>query len=173
MVLSALLQVACRKVLQRMDVAPPVPTHAQAVQAVTDYIDENCVQLDIPVTHLFSPGVYLREITMPAGASCVGHRHKHRHFNIALTGRAVVTIDGVSTEIVAPFRFESAPGAQKMFQVIEDLRWLTIHENPTNTHNIVEIERMIFDLPPEMEEAGIPVDEFRMTRRKSSPPCLD
>jgi hypothetical protein len=162
-------------VLQKADVAPPVPTHAQVVEAVTNYIDENCVQLDIPVTHLFSPGVYLREITMPAGASCIGHRHKHRHFNIALTGRAVVTIDGVSTEIVAPFRFESAPGAQKMFQVIEDLRWLTIHENPNgwDENSIVEMEREIFDLPPEMEEAGIPVDEFRMTRRTSSPPCLD
>src|SRR5687767_9815938 len=127
--MDALIQVACQKVIQKPALAPFVPTPAQSVDAVTKFIDENCVQLEIPVTHLFSPGVYLREITMPAGASCVGHRHKHHHFNIALTGRAVVTIDGVSTEIVAPFRFESAPGAQKMFQVIEDLRWLTIHEN--------------------------------------------
>jgi hypothetical protein len=165
--MSALLQVACSKVIRKVDAAPPVPTHAQVVDAITEYIDQNCEQLEIPVTHRFSPGVYCREITMPAGASCVGHRHKTRHQNIALTGMAVVTIDGVTTEIVAPFVFESAPGAQKMFQVIEDLRWLTIHANPTDTQDIVEIERMIFDLPPEMN-IGIPVDEYRMTKRKSS-----
>lgn len=128
-------------------------------------IVDSVPQLEIPVTHYFSPGVYAREITMPAGMTGVGHIHKHRHLNIALTGHALVTCDGITQEIRAPFIFESMPGAQKAFQVFEDLRWITIHANPKEITDIVDMEREIFELPPEMVEAAIPVDDYRMTKR--------
>lgn len=127
-------------------------------------------QLEIPVTHHFSPGIYAREITMPAGCTGVGHIHKHQHLNIALTGHALVTCDGQTYEVRASFIMESMPGAQKAFQVFEDLRWITIHPNPKEIRDIVEMEREIFELPPEMVEAAIPVDEYRMTKRT---PCQD
>lgn len=122
-------------------------------------------QLEIPVTHYFSPGVYGREIVMPAGMTGVGHIHKHRHLNIALTGHALVTCDGLTQEIRAPFIFESMPGAQKAFQVMEDLRWVTIHANPKEIQDIVEMEREIFELPEAMIREAIPVDDYRMTKR--------
>lgn len=125
-------------------------------------------QLEIPVKHYFWPGVYGREITMPAGMTGVGHIHKHRHANIALTGHALVTCDGITQEVRAPFVFESMPGAQKAFQVFEDLRWLTIHENPKGITDIVEMEREIFELPQEQIDSGLEVDEYRMTRRAIS-----
>jgi hypothetical protein len=160
---------ASSHVLSDPNIAPPRPTHSQAVAALVDFLDQH-PQVDCPVTHRFSPGVYTREITMPAGSVCVGHKHKTRHQNIALTGRAIVTIDGVTTEVVAPFVFESAPGGQKMFKVLEDLCWLTIHANPDDITDILAIEELIFDLPQEIKESGIPLDDYRMTHRS---PCLD
>lgn len=156
-------------VLSDPAVAPPAVTHSECVSALVDLLD-SLPQLEIPVTHRFSPGVYCREVTMPAGATVVGHKHKTRHQNIALTGRALVQIDGVTTEIVAPFIFESAPGAQKIFHVIEDLCWLTIHANPKEISDIPTIEDEIFDLPQEIKESGLPLDDYRMTHRT---PCLE
>ena len=155
-----------------VSIVPPVlpAPPRESVKQLIEVIDAH-PQLEIPVTHYFSPGVYMREITMPAGMTGVGHVHRHRHMNIALTGRSLVTIDGVTTEIVAPFIFESMPGAQKAFHVIEDLRWITIHANPNgwDESSIVEMEREIFELPQEMIDAGVPVDDYRMTKRTLCP----
>jgi len=142
--------------------APPRPTMKDLIHIV-----DQVPQLEIPVTHTFIKDEYWREITMPAGMTGVGHIHRHRHLNIALTGKALVTCDGITRAIEAPFIFYSEPGAQKAFQVIDDLRWVTIHENPNGwgPDDIVEIEREIFELPPEMEEAAIPIDDYRMTKR--------
>jgi quercetin dioxygenase-like cupin family protein len=147
-------------------IAPPSLSHSQAVEELIKIVDQ-VPQLEIPVTHTFIKNEYWREITMPAGMTGVGHIHRHRHLNIALTGHAIVTWDGQSQEIKAPAIFYSEPGAQKAFQVFEDVRWVTIHENPNGwgPKNIVEIEREIFELPQPMIEAGLPVDEYRMTRR--------
>lgn len=140
--------------------------HSESIKQLIEIIDQ-VPQLEIPVTHTFIKGEYWREITMPAGMTGVGHIHKHRHLNIALSGHALVTWDGQTQEIVAPAIFYSEPGAQKAFQVFEDLRWVTIHENPNGwtEENIVELEREIFELDEEHIQSGLNVDEFRMTKR--------
>jgi mannose-6-phosphate isomerase-like protein (cupin superfamily) len=143
----------------------PVPPIEKLIEIV-----DQVPQLDIPVTHTFIPEKkeYWREITMPAGMTGVGHVHKHRHLNIALTGHALVTCGGEAMEIRAPFIFYSEPGAQKAFQVFEDLRWVTIHDNPNGwtKDNIREMENEIFELPPENIESGLTVDEFRMKKNE-------
>jgi quercetin dioxygenase-like cupin family protein len=140
-------------------------THSEAIQELIKIVD-SVPQLDIPVTHHFLPGVYAREITMPAGMTGVGHKHKTQHLNVVLTGRAIVTWDGHTEEIRAPHVFESMPGAQKAFQVIEDFRLMTVHPNPKNLTDIVEIEREIFDLPEEIISSAIPLDDFRMQKNQ-------
>jgi quercetin dioxygenase-like cupin family protein len=159
---AASVSIVPKRVLADPTIAPPRPTMSDLI-ALVDQVP----QLEIPVTHTFIKGEYWREITMPAGMTGVGHIHKHRHLNIALSGHALVTWDGQTQEVKAPAIFYSEPGAQKAFQVFEDLRWVTIHENPNGwgPENIVEIEREIFELPSEMVEAAIPIDEYRMTKR--------
>lgn len=143
------------------------PRKESSISAVVDVLKQ-CEQPEMPVTHRFSPGIYCREIFMPAlpggGTLVVGHIHKTKHQNIVLTGKAVVTIGDERLEIVAPFVFESEAGAQKLLHIIEDMRWLTVHANPDNITDIPTIENMIFDLPPEIRDSGIPLDDFRMQR---------
>lgn len=84
-------------------------------------------QLDLPLTHLFAPDIYWREIFMPAGSVVIGHEHKTEHFNVVLTGRARVSIEGEWHDIVAPQVFVSKPGVRKVLHILEDVRWATIH----------------------------------------------
>jgi hypothetical protein len=37
-------------------------------------------QTDCPVTHHFGPGVYIREVKIPAGSLVLGHKHQYSCF---------------------------------------------------------------------------------------------
>ena len=95
-------------------------------------------QIDCPLTHRFAPGVYLREIFMPAGTFVIGHEHKTEHFNVVIQGCALVTIDGEVQEIVAPRTFVSGAGVRKVLYIQEDMIWQTIH--PTRETDLLKLE---------------------------------
>jgi hypothetical protein len=85
-------------------------------------------QMEIPLTHFFAPDIYLRQVVMPAGALVIGHEHLTEHFNIVLTGRATVSIDGYpDEEIKAPCVFKSGAGVRKALIIHEEMTWLTVH----------------------------------------------
>ena len=98
-------------------------------------------QLDCPLTHKFAPGVYMREILMPAGSFIIGHEHKTEHFNVVLSGRARVMMDGVVEEIVGPCTFVSKPGVRKVLYILEDMRWATVH--PTRETDLDKLDRKL------------------------------
>ncbi len=119
--------------------AAPISRIEEAEAALLDH-----PQLEMPVTHRFAPGVYAREIFMPAGQGgsfVLGHEHKTEHFNIVLTGRALVAMDGNVEEIVAPCIFKSGKGVRKALLIIEDMRWITIH--PTKETDIAKLEEQL------------------------------
>lgn len=99
-------------------------------------------QAECPVVHHFGPGIYVREVTMPAGADVVGHRQKLKQMNIMLTGKiAMVSEDGVK-ELTAPMIFTGGPG-QKMGHVIEDCTWLNVYA--TDETDIDKLETKLLD----------------------------
>ena len=119
------------------------PQQASAISRIEQAESEllKLPQLEMPVTHRFAPGVYAREIFMPAGDAgslVLGHEHKTEHFNIVLTGRALVSMDGKTEEIVAPCIFKSGKGVRKALLIIEDMRWITIH--PTKETDVTKLE---------------------------------
>lgn len=84
-------------------------------------------QVEIPVTQYFSRGVYVREITIPAGVIATGLIHKHECLSIVLEGTMeVVTAEGPMA-IEAPMVFESPAGVKRAGRALTDCRWLTIH----------------------------------------------
>jgi hypothetical protein len=95
-------------------------------------------QVEAPLTHHFSPGVYLREVFMPAGSIIIGHEHTTEHFNIVLSGTAQVVIDGKMSRIVAPCVFPSGVGVRKALLIEQDMRWLTVH--PTDETDLEKLE---------------------------------
>lgn len=116
-----------------------VPTLADIEQVEGRLLD--FAQVDMPLTHRFAPGVYFREIRMPAGTFVIGHEHKTEHFNVILSGRADVLVDGQVVELRAPMVFVSKAGVRKMLYIREDMVWATIH--PTTETNVEQLEAML------------------------------
>jgi hypothetical protein len=88
-------------------------------------------QKDCALIHRFAPGVYLREIHMPADTVVIGKVHKTEHFNILLQGAClIVHDDGRREELRAPLTFVSGAGVQKVLYILEDMVWQTVHVTP-------------------------------------------
>jgi hypothetical protein len=98
----------------------------------------NLPQVECPLKHNFAPGVYMREITMPSGSFIIGHEHLTEHFNVVLTGKARVMIDGVIEDLVAPCYFISKPNVRKVLFILEEMKFATIH--PTDETSVEVLE---------------------------------
>lgn len=84
-------------------------------------------QASCPVTHHFGPGVYMREVRIPAGTLAIGHHQNFEHMNVMLKGRVTVLDDnGMATELVAPLTYVGKPG-RKIGFIHEDVVWLNIY----------------------------------------------
>lgn len=95
-------------------------------------------QVDVPLHHAFAPNVYLRQVTMPKGSVIIGHQHKTEHFNIVLSGKATVFMEGEIQEISAPAIFKSSANVRKVLFIHETMIWATIH--PTTETNLEKLE---------------------------------
>lgn len=96
-----------------------------------------------PLTHRFSDGVYLREIFIPAGELIIGKTHAHEHFNFITKGKAIIlTKDGAAVLEGAQTLLSSA-GTKRALYTLEDTVWTTIHHNPNNITDLVELEAFI------------------------------
>ena len=97
-----------------------------------------------PLKHSFSDGIYVREITIPAGMVIIGKIHKHDHPNFLLKGEVVViTEEGGKEELKAPCSMISKPGTKRILYAKTELVWTTVHLNPTNTQDLKELEEEI------------------------------
>lgn len=95
--------------------------------------------IEAPVSHYFSPGLYLREIRMAAGSIVVGKIHKTEHFNILVQGAClIIHEDFTREELRAPMVFVSKPGVQKVLYILEDMIWMTTHV--TEETDLIKLE---------------------------------
>jgi hypothetical protein len=95
-------------------------------------------QIDCPLVHRFAPSVYMREVTMPTGCFVIGHEHKTEHFNVVLTGKARVMIDGVIEDIIAPSVFVSKPCVRKILYIVEEMKWATVHPTEETDFEVLD-----------------------------------
>jgi hypothetical protein len=97
-------------------------------------------QVNIPIKHYFSPGVYAREITIPAGTILTGRIHKYTQLNILSGGEiSVLTEDGI-VRVKAPYTVISPPGTKRIAIAHTDCTWTTIlHTDETDPDKIEEL----------------------------------
>lgn len=101
-------------------------------------------QVECTLKHFFLPGLYLREITMPAGAVIIGKIHRTEHFNIIQRGRVLLaTSEGV--EELGPCTFVSKPGVQKVLHILEETVWTTVHVTSETSLAALEQELIVPD----------------------------
>ena len=122
-------------------------------------------QIVAPLVHRFAPGVYIREITMPAGSLIIGHEHKTEHFNIVLKGRADVMMDGqIVDTIVAPCTFVSSAGVRKLLHIHEEMIWQTVH--PTAETDICKLEEELVIKSKTFQENLLELEKTKLEDKK-------
>jgi len=117
-------------------------------------------KIEIPVEHIFSAGVYVRQITIPAGSLVMGKRHRHATCNILLKGVLTVYTDEDMPPVTVsgPLIFTTEPCAKKFAYCHEEAVFLNVI--PTDSTD-----------PDEIEKAWIiPEDEYLMLKEGAK--CL-
>jgi hypothetical protein len=99
-------------------------------------------QHEFQVKHHFSPGIYIRELLIPAGALLTGKIHRHEHFCIISAGDLSVLTEHGVVRLQAPCTFLSKPGIKRAGFAHADTVFSTVHSNPTNETDLTKIEAM-------------------------------
>lgn len=124
-----------------------IPHDAQARQKIMDLqnamgagiSDGSLQEIEFPITHYFAPGLYIREMFIPAGSAVVGKIHKHAHFNDISKGRVRVFTEFGFDIYEAPCRFVSEAGTKRCVMAETDTVWTTFHPtDKTDPDEIVE-----------------------------------
>lgn len=103
----------------------------------------NLPQAECPVMHRFGPGIYIREVTIPAGTVAIGHAQKHEHLNIMISGAvAMIAEDGSHHVLRAPLTFVGKPG-RKVGYALETCIWQNVYA--TTETDIDKLEETYLD----------------------------
>lgn len=106
---------------------------ARASGAMTD--------VDMPLTHHFADGIYVRQLTIPAGTRIIGKKHKKACVNIMLKGDITIYADGDMERFTDHYIGVAPAGTQKAAIAHKETVWLCIHA--VDNHNLEEIEKDI------------------------------
>lgn len=113
--------------------------------------------------HHFAPGVYCKEMIVPADVLITGKVHKTEHISIFLSGRMIVADgNGGSVEIQAPIVEIGRPGIKRAGYTLEEVRWLTVHA--TDETDIEVLEEMLLTNDPREAQAIVDREDYKLTR---------
>jgi SET domain len=100
-------------------------------------------QTECPVVHHFMPGIYMRQVTIPADTYSIGHYQKTRHTNIMLTGKvSMINEQGQIVKLCAPQVFESGPG-RKIGYIHEEMIWINVYVTPET--DVEKLESLLLE----------------------------
>lgn len=91
-------------------------------------LDCGLPMVNLPLVHRFVPGLYAREILMPAGTLCTSQTHNTEHLYMVLSGHVRVFIPGAGVVgLVAGDVGVTLPGTRRLLYIVEECRWVTCH----------------------------------------------
>lgn len=118
----------------------PIGEKIDRIEAVLS----TCPQLDHQMVHRFTPGMYLRQITMPAGSIYTSKIHKTEHPYFVMSGLvSVMREDGTWQHIKAPHVGITKTGTRRVLAVHEDTVWITAHA--TEETDLDKIEEKVIE----------------------------
>ena len=110
---------------------------------VVENIIANQPQVECPVTHRFTPNMYIREVFVPAGTILTSEIHKEEHPHVLSLGK-ITMWDGEGGQITvsAPYSGITKANARRVVYVHEDCIFTTFHV--TKATNVEDVEKDIF-----------------------------
>lgn len=100
-----------------------------------------------PFANVFTPGLYLRAILMPAGTGLSSRIHKSDHPFIILKGKIAVKSETEEIVYQAPYIGVTPAGTRRALVALEDTVWVTTHANPDNCTDPDAMVEMLTDDP--------------------------
>lgn len=135
------------------ELAVPTAGEVAFTEAVQQRIDdlESCLRVGIDcgalvdvrqqLRHIFTPGLYARELSLPRGTIVVTKIHNTEHPFVVSKGVVRVFIEGVGWEtITAPHLGVTKPLTRRVVLIVEDCVWTTFHPTDKKTPEEVEAE---------------------------------
>lgn len=101
--------------------------------------------VEMPLVHLFTPGLYLRQITMPAGTLLTSMKHLTEHPFFVLSGEIEVRSETENIKYCGPCMGVTLPGTKRLLYAITDTVWVTVHANPDNLDSHEKLAERILD----------------------------
>ena len=95
---------------------------------------------ELPLKHLFSDGIYTREIFLKKEMFAIGKIHKYEHTFFLIKGKLRICTENGVKEIEAPFYGVSPSGTKRVVYALEDSIFVNVHANPENITNIDKLE---------------------------------
>jgi hypothetical protein len=96
-----------------------------------------------PLTHSFSEGVYIREMSMRQGGLVIGKIHNKSHTWFLMKGSIIVANENGVEKYTAPTYVNAISGAKRVIQALEDSVFINVHPNPDNITDITELENLL------------------------------
>ncbi len=111
-------------------------------------------QIEAPVKHIFAPGVYIRELLIPAGSLFTGNEHKLGHEVQLLEGSCLMVIPEGRIRFDAFASIHTKPGYHAVVAAITDMVARTVHPNPQELRDISALESIWFGNPKDLIARG-------------------
>jgi short subunit fatty acids transporter len=94
----------------------------------------------LPLTHSFSDGIYVREIFIKKGMFAIGKIHKFNHTFFLMKGKLLLCSEEGIKQIEAPYYGNSSAGTKRVVIALEDTIFVNVHPNPNNIKEIEKLE---------------------------------
>ena len=106
-------------------------------------------------THTFTPGLYGRRFTMPAGTLLTSKIHNSEHQFVILSGCVSVwTKEDGCIDLVAPHNGITKPGTRRLIIAHTDTVWMTFHATDETDLELIE-EKIIMKHSNPYLEGGV------------------
>ena len=97
-------------------------------------------RVELPVKHMFTKGMYIREIRIPADTMLTSMTHKTEHPFVISEGAIKVTSDNEGSQYYeAPYTGITKPNTRRALHALTDVVWTTFHvTDETDVEKICE-----------------------------------
>jgi hypothetical protein len=96
------------------------------------------VETELPLKHVFAPGLYSRSMYVPRGTLFTGRIHRREHITILLKGKMdILSPEGVR-QLTAPAMFVAPAGTKRAGFAYEDSVLVTVHSTTETDVRVLE-----------------------------------
>ena len=132
------------KVIEGMGLNAGKFNHNEKVELIEWYLLQNYDNegLNWPLRHFVNGGVYVRELTIPAGSIVTGKSHNFDHICSLVQGDITVMTDDGMKRLSAPITMNCKAGVKRIGYAHTETIWQSIHS--VEETDIEEIEKKLF-----------------------------